>query len=101
MAVSGYNRISLFSKTIDENFDYFDSILATLLNSYHYRSDVSFRERNHMIEAIIAAVVGIVLGVGGHLNYERKRVSDGKTKAEKEIATAQKKASDIILHAKD
>jgi len=54
-----------------------------------------------MIEAIIAAVVGIVLGVGGHYTYERKRVSDGKTKAEKEIASAQKKASDIILHAKD
>jgi ribonuclease Y len=54
-----------------------------------------------MIEAIIAAVVGIVLGVGGHFTYERKRVSDGKTKAEKEIASAQKKASDIILHAKD
>lgn len=54
-----------------------------------------------MIEAIIAAVVGIVLGVGGHFTYERKRVNDGKTKAEKEIASAQKKASDIILHAKD
>lgn len=54
-----------------------------------------------MIEAIIAAVVGIVLGVGGHYTYERKRVSDGKTKAEKEIASAQKKASEIVLHAKD
>ncbi len=54
-----------------------------------------------MIEAIIAAAVGIVLGVGGHFTYERKRVSDGKTTAEKEIASAQKKASDIILHAKD
>lgn len=54
-----------------------------------------------MIEAIVAAVVGIVLGVGGHFTYERKRVNDGKTKAEREISAAHKKASDIILHAKD
>ena len=54
-----------------------------------------------MVEGIIAAVVGILLGVGGHYTYEKKRVADGKTKAEKEIANAQKKASDIVLKAKD
>lgn len=54
-----------------------------------------------MLEGIIAAVVGIVLGVGGHYTYEKKKIADGKTKAEKEVATAQKKASDIVLKAKD
>ena len=54
-----------------------------------------------MVEGIIAAVVGILLGAGGHYTYEKKRVADGKTKAEKEIANAQKKASDIVLKAKD
>ena len=54
-----------------------------------------------MVEGIIAAVVGILLGVGGHYTYEKKRVAEGKTKAEKEIANAQKRASDIVLKAKD
>lgn len=54
-----------------------------------------------MVEGIIAAVVGMLLGVGGHYAYEKKRVAEGKTKAEKEIANAQKRASDIVLTAKD
>lgn len=54
-----------------------------------------------MVEGIIAAVVGMLLGVGGHYAYEKKRVAEGKTKAEKEIANAQKRASDIVLKAKD
>lgn len=54
-----------------------------------------------MVEGIIAAVVGMLLGVGGHYTYEKKRVAEGKTKAEKEIANAQKRASDIVLKAKD
>lgn len=54
-----------------------------------------------MIEGIIAAIVGVVLGVGGHYAYEKKQIADGKTKAEKEVAGAHKKASEIILKAKD
>ena len=54
-----------------------------------------------MVEGIIAAVVGMLLGAGGHYAYEKKRVAEGKTKAEKEIANAQKRASDIVLKAKD
>jgi len=54
-----------------------------------------------MIEGIIAAVIGVVFGVGGTFAYERHRVADGKNKAEKEIAAAKTKASDIVLKAKD
>ncbi len=54
-----------------------------------------------MVEAAIAAIVGLVLGVGGHFAYEKKRAADGKTKAEKEVAAAHKKASEIVLKAKD
>lgn len=54
-----------------------------------------------MIEAILAAVAGLLFGVGGHYAYEKKQIADGKTKAEKEVASAQKKASEILLKAKD
>ena len=53
-----------------------------------------------MIEAI-AAIVGIVLGVGGKFAYDKQQVNSSKTKSEKEIAQAQRKASDIVLKAKD
>lgn len=52
-------------------------------------------------EAIIAAIAGLLLGAGGHYAYEKKQIADGKTKAEKEIAGAHKKASEILLKAKD
>ncbi len=54
-----------------------------------------------MLEAILAAVAGLLLGAGGHFAYEKKQIADGKTKAEEEIANAHKKASDILLKAKD
>lgn len=54
-----------------------------------------------MIEGIIAAVIGVVFGVGGTVVYEKRRTLDGKNKAEKEIANAKIKASDIVLKAKD
>lgn len=53
-----------------------------------------------MIE-IIAAIAGLVLGVGGKFAYDKQRGSQAHTKAEKEIARAQTKASDIVLKAKD
>lgn len=54
-----------------------------------------------MIEAIIAAVVGVVFGIGGTVANEKRRIANGKNNAEKDIAKAQAKASDIILKAKD
>jgi len=54
-----------------------------------------------MIEGIIAAVLGVVFGVGGTFAYEKRRVAEGKSKAEKEIAAAKTKAGDIVLKAKD
>lgn len=54
-----------------------------------------------MIEGIIAAAVGVVFGVGGTVVYERRRLLNGKNKAEKEIASAKAKAGDIVLKAKD
>jgi ribonuclease Y len=54
-----------------------------------------------MIEGIIAAVLGVVFGVGGTVVYEKRRLTEGKNKAEKEIAQAKAKAGDIVLKAKD
>ena len=54
-----------------------------------------------MIEGIIAAVVGVVFGVGGTITYERRRVAAGKSQIEKDLAKAKTKASDIVLKAKD
>jgi ribonuclease Y len=54
-----------------------------------------------MIEGLIAAVLGVVFGVGGTVTYEKRRQAAGKASAEKEIARAQSKASDIVLKAKD
>jgi ribonuclease Y len=54
-----------------------------------------------MIEGIIAAIIGAILGVGGTVTYEKRRLVDGRNKAEKEIAHAKIKAGDIVLKAKD
>jgi ribonuclease Y len=54
-----------------------------------------------MIEGIIAAVVGVLFGVGGTIAYEKKRVASGKSEIEKELAKAKARAGDIVLKAKD
>ena len=54
-----------------------------------------------MIEAVIAAIVGVIFGIGGTTVYEKKRLTNGKIQVEKEIATAQTRASEIVLRAKD
>jgi ribonuclease Y len=54
-----------------------------------------------MIEAIIAAILGVVFGIGGTVTYEKRRVAVEKNKADKELADAKTKASDIVLRAKD
>lgn len=53
-----------------------------------------------MIEAIIG-IVGVVLGVGGKFAYDTQQKTVNKHKAESELAKAERKASDIILKAKD
>ncbi len=54
-----------------------------------------------MLEGIIAAVVGVIAGVGGTVVYERQQGASGKIKANNTIAEAKAKASDIVLKAKD
>lgn len=53
-----------------------------------------------MIE-IISAIVGIVLGVGGVTVYNQQKGHAGAQKADKAIADAKNKASEIVLKAKD
>ena len=54
-----------------------------------------------MIEGIIAALLGVIFGVGGTVAYEKKRVASGKSEIERELAKAKTKAGDIVLKAKD
>jgi ribonuclease Y len=54
-----------------------------------------------MIEGIIAAVIGVIFGVGGTVAYEKRRVATGQNTVEQEIAQAKIKAGDIVLKAKD
>lgn len=54
-----------------------------------------------MIDAIIAALVGVGAGIGGTVVYSRTQVTNSKTKAEQALAKAQEKASEIVLKAKD
>lgn len=54
-----------------------------------------------MVLAIIAVVVGLLVGASGTFAYERQQGVRGKVKADREIARAQTKASEIILKAKD
>jgi ribonuclease Y len=54
-----------------------------------------------MVEGIIAAIIGVVAGVGGTIVYGRQRKVTGKHKADQVVAEAKTKASDIVLKAKD
>ncbi len=54
-----------------------------------------------MLEAIIAALIGGLAGAGGTTVYVRTRAANGKHNADKLIADAKTKASDIVLKAKD
>ena len=54
-----------------------------------------------MIEAIIAAVIGAFVGIGGTVIYEKRRLAAGKNAASKELAEAKAQASDMVLQAKD
>ena len=54
-----------------------------------------------MIEGIIAAIIGVIFGAGGTVVYQKRQAAAGKDRAEKEIAHAKARASDIVLKAKD
>ena len=54
-----------------------------------------------MIEALIAAIVGLSAGAGGTYYYSRQKSAGNKNAAEKALAEAKSKASDIVLKAKD
>lgn len=54
-----------------------------------------------MVEGIIAAVIGVLAGVGGTVVYDKQRKARGKHEADQAIAAAKTKASDIVLKAKD
>lgn len=54
-----------------------------------------------MVEGIIAAIIGVLAGVGGKIGYDRTRRVGSKHQADKELADAKNKASDIVLKAKD
>jgi ribonucrease Y len=54
-----------------------------------------------MIEGIIAAIIGVLAGAAGTVTYNRQQATSGKHKAEKELAKAHTKASEIVLKAKD
>lgn len=54
-----------------------------------------------MIEGIIAAIIGVLAGIGGTVAYGRQRQTGGRHKADQLVAEAKTKASDIVLGAKD
>jgi ribonucrease Y len=54
-----------------------------------------------MIEAILAALIGAVAGVGGVAMINQRRGTSAAQKAEKAMAKAQKEASNIVLKATD
>ncbi len=54
-----------------------------------------------MIFEVIAAFAGIAFGVGGKFIYDKQRVTKSQHDADKIVARAETKASDIVLKAKD
>ncbi len=54
-----------------------------------------------MIEILITALVGLFAGAGGAVVFERRRAGGAKRQADKELADAKSKASDLVLSAKD
>ena len=54
-----------------------------------------------MVEVVIALVFGAIFGVGGTAAYDKQRTKKGQRTVEKEISSAKKEASDIVLKAKD
>jgi ribonuclease Y len=53
-----------------------------------------------MIE-VIAAIIGLAVGFSGKFAYDKQRETSSKHQAEKTIVKAERKASEILLKAKD
>lgn len=54
-----------------------------------------------MVEAILAAIVGVVAGIGGVTVVNRRRGTSGAQQAEQVVTEAKNESSQIILDAKD
>ena len=54
-----------------------------------------------MIEGIIAAIIGVLAGVGGTYAYDKQRKVGSKLKAEQSIAEAKTKANNVIIKAQE
>lgn len=54
-----------------------------------------------MIEGIITAIIGVLLGTSGAVIYEKRRRQMGKSVADKAITDAETKASEAFVQAKD
>lgn len=54
-----------------------------------------------MLEGIIAAIIGVLAGVGGTVVYSRQQKVNNKSRADQVVADAKTKASDIVIKAKD
>lgn len=61
----------------------------------------NLRKEHSMVEGIIAALVGILAGVGGKVAYDQQKKTGAKHKVDQSIADAKTKAADIVLKAKD
>lgn len=53
-----------------------------------------------IIEVIIGAVVGVVLGTGGFVAYSKTKAKSGQNRADELVKKAKHEASDIVLAAK-
>ena len=54
-----------------------------------------------MIEGIIAAIIGLLFGATATVAYEKRRIAQSRTSADRAIADAKTKASDVVIQAKD
>jgi ribonuclease Y len=54
-----------------------------------------------MIEGLIAAIIGILAGVGGTVAYDKQKKAGSKQKADQTITEAKTKASSIVLKAQE
>lgn len=54
-----------------------------------------------MIEGLIAAIIGILAGVGGTVVYDKQKKVSGRQKADHTITEAKTKASAIVLKAQE
>ena len=54
-----------------------------------------------MAEALVAVIIGVLFGASGTVAYSRQQQTKGKQKIEKDLAAAERKASDVVQKAKE